>query len=67
MLFCDQTFQENKDVFNQIMRLSKKEAEDPYSVFEAFFDSHSLSAIRELFYNLHRVAITTKTMNFPSR
>jgi hypothetical protein len=64
MLFFDQTFAQNKDVFNQIMRLSKEEIANPYLVFKVFFDRHTLSEIRQLLYNLHRVANTTENTEF---
>jgi hypothetical protein len=64
MLFFDQTFAQNQDVFNSIMRLSKEEIADPYLVVNEFFDRYTLSEIRRLFYNLHRVAITTENTEF---
>jgi hypothetical protein len=64
MLFFEETFTQNKDVFNQVMRLSQEEIDNPYLALTTFFDRHTLSEIRQVLYNLHRVAITTENTEF---
>jgi hypothetical protein len=64
MLFFDQTFQVNKDVFNNVIRLSPKGIKDPYTVIVEFFNSYSLAEIRELLYKAQRVGLATENTEF---
>jgi hypothetical protein len=64
MLFTDETFSINADVYNKIMLLSKEEVSNPQLMLKQFFDYYSLASIREYLYNVKRVTLTTEDDEF---
>lgn len=64
MIFFEETYKVNRDAFNNILRLSPEEIAKPHKVIKTFFDRYNLSDVRQLFYSLHRVAITTENDEF---
>ncbi|HEY4060403.1 MAG TPA: hypothetical protein VGM30_00805 [Puia sp.] len=57
-------FLEQKELFDQVLRLGKGEQRDPYSVIERFFGDYRLHECRQYLWAMVETCLTTDNVEF---
>ena len=57
-------FFEQKELFDQVLRLGKREQLDPYSVIERFFGDYRLHECRHYLWAMVETCLTTDNVEF---
>jgi hypothetical protein len=57
-------FLEQKELFDQVLRLGKEEQRDPYAVIERFFGDYRLHECRHYLWAMVETCLTTDNVEF---